>query len=144
ACLVAAFFAPLAATRIDLLDDYLAALRSVKPGLWLVGFAATGCMLRIVWDFLYPSIPVSDSNIYLILARDIYNGGAYEIAGTRAYWPPGYPLYLTGVFMIFGDSARAILISNLVLYVITIFAAYKLTLRLFGASSASMAVVILA
>ncbi len=144
ACLVAALFAPLAATRIDMLDDYLAALRSVKPGLWLAGFAAIGCMLRIVWDFLYPSIPVSDSNIYLILARDIYNGGAYEIAGTRAYWPPGYPLYLTGVFMIFGDSARAILISNLVLYVITIFAAYKLTLRLFGASSASIAVVILA
>ena len=144
ACLVAALIASLAATRIRVFDDYLARLRLVTPGVWLTGFAIAGCVLRIAWDFMYPSVPVSDSNTYLTLARQIYNGEAYESAGTRAYWAPGYPLYLTGVFVVFGDSARAILTSNLLLYVVTILAAYKLTLRLFGPASAKMAVAALA
>ena len=143
ACLAAALFAPLAAARMSMIDGCLTELRSVKPASWLAGFAVTGCALRIAWDFVYPGVPVSDSNIYLILARHIYNGEAYEIAGTSAYWPPGYPLYLTGVFLIFGDSARGILASNLVLYVASIFVAYKLALRLFGVSSASLAVAVL-
>jgi len=144
ACVAAMLFAPLVASRMRVLTRFLAPLSAVTPGLLLAGLILLGCALRIAWDLLFPSVPVSDSSTYLILARKLHSGEAYATADTRAFWPPGYPFYLTGVFAVFGDSASGILFSNLVLYVVTLVATYGLTLRLCGSISAKMAALLLA
>lgn len=77
-----------------------------------------GLILRVGWIALFPAQAGSDGAVYLELAQRLEQGGVYEMAGTKAYWPAGYPLFLVPWVAIFDDLRTAYLASNLALFVV--------------------------
>jgi hypothetical protein len=75
-----------------------------------------GVALRFAWVALFPAAPMSDGATYLMLAKALASGEPYEMEGTRAYWPPGYPIWLAAWLAVFGDERLAVTGSNLVLF----------------------------
>lgn len=102
---------------------------------------AIGITLRVIWIFLFPATPSSDGASYLQLAQGLLANNHYETAGTRAYWPPGYPLFLVPWLAIF-SAATAITISQLFLYIIGALGCYKLAEHYSGKKAALVAVLI--
>jgi|CXWL01.1.fsa_nt_gi hypothetical protein len=104
----------------------LAVSRQVeKISIWNI--VALGLGFRLLWVFSFPAQPGSDGGVYLKLAEVLKNGGVYEIAGTRAYWPVGYPLFLSAWLHLVEDRQIAYLLSNLFVYLFAISGVIKLT-----------------
>lgn len=102
---------------------------------------AIGIFLRIIWIYSFPATPSSDGASYLQLAQGLLINNHYETAGTRAYWPPGYPLFLVPWLKIF-PSGIAITISQLFLYVVGAIGCYKLAEQYSGKRAAIIAALI--
>lgn len=83
---------------------------------WMI--IAIGLFARIAWVVLFPAQPGSDGAVYLGLAEQLLQDGSYEVAGTRAYWPVGYPLFLVPWVAIFDEERLALLVSNMSLFVL--------------------------
>lgn len=107
---------------INLTNKLVAKLETIP----LLVIVSVGMVLRILWVALFPAEPGSDGAIYLLLAERFQQGASYEVANTRAYWPPGYPLFLSGFLQVLGDSKSAYLLSNMVVYLVGIFGAHSL------------------
>lgn len=105
---------------------------------------ALGLILRAGWIALFPVEAGSDGAVYLGLAERLAQDGAYEWAGTKAYWPAGYPLFLAPWVAIFDDSRTAYLVSNLVLFVVGAFGVAALARFLAGARAGNFAALLLA
>jgi hypothetical protein len=106
--------------------------------------AVFGLALRLAWIFAFPAHPSSDGSIYLMLAETLKEGGTYQIANSRAYWPVGYPLFLAGWLSVFENHQVAYLFSNAVLYVVAIYGVAKLSHYLTGGKSESLAALLFA
>ena len=61
------------------------------PVVWIL---LIGILLRLIWILFFPAQPGSDGAVYMSLASRLRAFEEYEIAGTRAYWPPGYAMVL--------------------------------------------------
>lgn len=94
-----------------------------------------GLVLRILWNVAFPSVPGSDGGTYLAIAIRLLEEGEYFVGGMRAYWPPGYPLFLALWYSIF-PSFLAFHLANLVLFVCCFYGVVFLV-RLFGDDCAS-------
>jgi len=93
----------------------------------LVGF-----LLRFVWILLVDPKPVSDFDWYFAKGMDISQGRGYHAHGApSAFWPVGYPLFLAGLFSVFGRSILAARIANILLYTGILALSYGLAQRLF-------------
>ena len=99
-----------------LLAKLRTALESIQSSKALVIIMLVGISVRILWIFLFPAVPTSDGKTYIELASLVAKGGDYYIAGTYSYWPPGYPLFLSVVFWLFGSSEATIFWTNIILY----------------------------
>ncbi len=110
--------------------------------LWIV--ISLGLVLRVAWVAIFPAAPVSDGEVYLGLAHRMLYGEGYEVAGRKAYWPPGYPLFLLPWLFVFESDALAILLSNLVLFVVGCLGVFKLAREFSGEAGARFAVAIFA
>lgn len=97
-----------------------------------------GAALRLAWVLVFPSTPQSDGRTYLQLARALADGAPYQTAGTFAYWPVGYPLWLAG-WLQFVDVPGAVLLSQLVAYIVGFMGIYRLARRLRGEGAARIA-----
>jgi putative flippase GtrA len=86
-----------------------------------------GLCLRLMWAFFFNAEPGSDGATYLALAEKIVNGAEYEIANTKAYWPVGFPLYLSVWLLILPNTKVAYLVSNLFIYIVSFLGIYKAT-----------------
>lgn len=93
------------------------ALEKVPSAIWYPAILAIGIGIRFGWALAYQPAPVSDGAAYVHLANDLLAGRQMEIAGTYAYWPPGYPFFLYVWFSLFGNSYWAQVASNVFLYV---------------------------
>ncbi|MDD5395601.1 MAG: hypothetical protein PHE17_21475 [Thiothrix sp.] len=111
------------------------------PAPWVA--VLIGLVLRLTWVFVFPSTPQSDGAIYLQLAAALANGQAYEIGGTSAYWPVGYPLWLCGWLLLF-DAPTAVLLSQTVAYLVAAAGVIKLANHLQGDTAARIAIWIFA
>lgn len=107
----------------------------------LILIIAAGLVLRLAWVIAFPATPSSDSATYLVLAAKLLNEGYYETAGTRAYWPPGYPFFLTPWLWVFGPKL-AVLISQISLYLVGAVGCYKLAKILAGEQAGRLAVLL--
>jgi 4-amino-4-deoxy-L-arabinose transferase-like glycosyltransferase len=58
--------------------------------------------------------------------------------------PPGYPVWLASVFLLFGKSAQAVVLSQVFLFLGTLILTYALTEKMFGLRPAWIAVILLA
>jgi 4-amino-4-deoxy-L-arabinose transferase-like glycosyltransferase len=85
---------------------------SPRRALGLIGAIA---VLRVAWVLLVPTRPFSDGATYDYLARQLLERGQYTTGESFAYWPPGYPFWLAGVYAVFGTHVIAAKLSAVVL-----------------------------
>lgn len=92
------------------------ALEPIESFKALLIIIVIGIAVRMLWVFLFPAIPTSDEKTYIELASKLAKGDEYYIAGTYSYWPPGYPLFLSVIFRLFGSSGATIFWMNIIFY----------------------------
>jgi putative flippase GtrA len=107
--------------------------------IFLLGFFA-----RLVWVVFFPAEPGSDGSVYMALAEKIKNFEEYEISGTKAYWPVGYPVFLAIWFFIFENTKLAYIASNFILYFFAILGVYRLSEHIVGEKYSRLSVLLLA
>lgn len=90
--------------------------RSALIPIWLI--AIIGLVLRIAWIVVFPAEPGSDGGVYLALGSRLSAGETYQAGGTYAYWPVGYPLFLSVWQTVLGDDQAAYLLSNLAIFLV--------------------------
>jgi len=96
--------------------------------------------IRIAWASAVRSVPVSDFAYYVDKAAGLASGRGYTTGGVpTAFWPPGYPIFLAGVFRVLGDSHTVIIGTSIVLWTVTTALVYLLGLRLDGRATAAIA-----
>jgi len=118
--------------------------RTSSARTWILLCLGIGVALRLGWVWAFPGAPTSDGASYLYLAKRLLAGQEYEVAGTRAFWPPGYPFYLLPWLYLIHDVALAILLSNLALFAVGSAGVWVLGLRLVGEGGARLALAVYA
>jgi len=93
-------------------------LVSINKWAWFLGCISIGLILRLAWVWFFPAAPSSDGAIYINLTKEILAGHPYAMAGSRAYWPPGYPIFLAPWVWAFNDATTAVIASNLFLFLV--------------------------
>jgi hypothetical protein len=76
-----------------------------SPGLGsLLAVILLGIALRVLVAIAFPANLVSDSHQYLDLAHKLAAGDQYSDPGGLAFWPPGLPLALAPLLLVFGRN----------------------------------------
>jgi len=119
-------------------------LGAVPRGRFLVGLLMTATVLRVAWIAAFPAPTRSDGAVYVALATALAAGQPYATDLGRAYWPPGYPLFLTPIFWLFGASSMAIVASNLALCAASVLAVLALGRAVADEPTARLAAVLVA
>lgn len=106
----------------------------------LLGACAIGALVRVLWIANVDAVPVSDFAYYVGKAVSLANGQGYANNGVpTAFWPPGYPIFLAGVFRVFGGSLAVVKATNVVLWTVTTALVYLLGLKLDGRATGAVA-----
>lgn len=113
-----------------------------RTPLWAI--VLLGLVLRVIWIALFPAEPASDGKAYLTLGIRLSAGQEYEIVGTRAYWPIGYPLFLAVWLKLLGDGTAAYLFGNLFSYLLGVIGVAFLGRTLAGDRAARIAALLFA
>jgi 4-amino-4-deoxy-L-arabinose transferase-like glycosyltransferase len=98
----------------------------------LLAILALGILLRAALGIIHPYV-FDDSHDYVQLAQRWLADGTYGLQ-TKSGWMtasrmPGYPLFLAGLFALFGNSLRAVVLAQAILSTGTIALAYALARR---------------
>lgn len=101
-----------------------------------------GITIRILWILTFPATPTSDGASYLHLAQHLLAEGRYETAGTKAYWPPGYPFFLMPWLALFPKSI-AVPLSQIFLYIFATIGCYKLATYFSGNQAGRLAALLI-
>jgi len=90
--------------------------------------------LRVVWALIIPTLPISDSAAYDILARNLTEYSTYGWTPDRpsAYWPVGTSAIYAVFYKIFGHSYTPIVAFNIVVGVGLVSLTMSLARRFFG------------
>lgn len=97
---------------------------STKMRLGALGAVLAAIALRIYFVWQFPFFEAGDTPIYQELAQNWLRHGAYglEIAGRLQpvdIRVPGYPAFLAGIYAVFGESARAVMLMQAGIGVLT-------------------------
>ena len=99
----------------------------------LVAACVVAALVRIAWISLVHAVPVSDFGFYYGKAVSLAAGAGYTNSGVpTAFWPPGYPFFLSLFFYVTGPSVLVSKLVSIGLWVVTTALAYLLGLRLGG------------
>jgi len=116
-----------------------------KTILWL--FVAS-LLIRLLLVFVHTDVKlVHEMNGYDYAARSMLAGKGFicvEERGYRAFLPPGYSLFLAGVYWLFGHSFFAVRLVQAILGALTVVLAYVLTKHVFDEKVAKLGAWILA
>ena len=93
--------------------------------LWLLALIAVSVLVRACAPFPDQLVKVPDSGTYVTAARDLISGDFSRGLGRRT---PGYPLLITA----FGENARAMMLAQMTLGVLTAALLFAITLRMTG------------
>jgi len=95
----------------------LALSRDPRLPTWAMWVAvAVGLLLRVDWLRDVPTQPVTDFAWYFDRAAEMARGLGYQVEGRpTAYWPVGYPGFLSLLFRITGPSVEAARLANALL-----------------------------
>jgi hypothetical protein len=107
-------------------------------------FIGAMTVLRLAWVFLVPTQPTSDHAVYQGLAVRLAETGVYDTAKHRAYWPPGYPAFLAGLYGVFGTSIVVAKLGNVAVAGLVDLLSWQLVRSRVGATAAIAALVLTA
>ena len=104
--------------------------RHLAPALAVV---AVSVAARGAWVTIVHAHPVSDYLFYYESAVSLATGHGYSILGhPTAFFPVGYPAFLTGLFAALGPSLRVVSVSGVVLWTLAALFACLLGVELRG------------
>jgi len=115
----------------------------IRPKMWICAIISLGLVVRLLWVMTFPTLPRSDTATYVGLAYKLYRLGEYSVAGTYAYWPPGYPFFLFAHFKLFGPYLWVAVLANCWLYAATVVVVYVFARRLAGAGAGAARIAML-
>ena len=102
-----------------------------------------GIFLRIAWVVSFTALPTSDGATYLSLANSLSRGEPYYVAGSFAFWPPGYPFFLAPWLLIF-PASFAVPLSQIVLFSVSALGVFRLAEKNASQEAAKISVLLLA
>lgn len=107
---------------------------------------AVALALRLIYVTLAPQIGITrDADCYRIIAGNIAEYHAYlGIDGKPdVFWPPGYPLFISVIYMLFGiDNLAAVRITQAILSALMVFPVYFICARVFAPKVGIIAAII--
>src|SRR5438094_4753635 len=86
-------------------------------GMAVAVIAAVALVLRLAFDLRAPPFVTNDSLSYLLPGYDLIHTGGFAPLLKR---PPLYPLFVGGLFGLFGDELRALTLVQHLLGVLTV------------------------
>jgi len=99
---------------------------------------AVALLIRLLWIHLFPAVPATDFLYYFQGGESLSQGEGYRLKGElTAFWPVGYPFFLSLVFRLFGVSVFAAQAANIVLYLVAMVLAIQLAKTLFQSPAAA-------
>jgi 4-amino-4-deoxy-L-arabinose transferase-like glycosyltransferase len=102
-----------------------------------------GLGVQLLSALLIDAVPTSDALTYLELAQRLSRGAAYvDGSGNRAFWPPGMPLYLAPFLAVLEHAKFAVIVANLLLYLVSAISLRSIVTRLADQQSAKLAVLL--
>ncbi|MFN7922454.1 MAG: hypothetical protein U0Q16_20285 [Bryobacteraceae bacterium] len=131
----APFLAQLARQSVEWLEP--------RRGKLVVLAAVIGLAIRLGWALALPTPPVSDGVEYQGLATRLAATGEYSslvptpgepssFTKWYVYRAPGYPMFLAACFLVFGHGAWLPMAANLALFLVTLYALYRLVATIAG------------
>jgi 4-amino-4-deoxy-L-arabinose transferase-like glycosyltransferase len=103
-------------------------------------------LLRIIWAYFVPIVPVSDSFLYDAFAKSIASGNGYAFpeGNLTVYWPVGTSAIYALLYKCFGFSYLPILIFNIMIGVSIVWLTYAICLRYLNQSTAILSALLVA
>jgi 4-amino-4-deoxy-L-arabinose transferase-like glycosyltransferase len=97
-----------------------------------------GLVLRLLWILLIHHDQVSDFAWYYQRGMEVAGGQGYSVNGMpTAYWPAGYPLFLGGLFYLFGPIPFVAKLANVIFCGATIWLTYLFAKKVFRSVEAA-------
>lgn len=110
----------------------------MRPSVRLFVLVAVNLVVRLVWLWYMHPPQVDDFEWYFTHATQMYEGQGYVWYGhATAYWPIGYPYFLSLLFHLTGPSVIMGLLANVVLSTAIVLLVYGITERIFRNTSVS-------
>lgn len=118
--------------------------KTPSVGIWHVLIVAI--LLRLIWAYFVPVVPVSDSFLYDVFAQSIANGNGYAFPNgdITVYWPVGTSAIYALLYKIFGVSYSAIVVFNTVIGMAIVWLTYAIAKRYVQKSIALIAALLVA
>ena len=112
----------------------------------LASIVAFAVGLRVVWAWLVPVVPVSDSMAYDAFARTLVEHGVFgwNADSPLAFWPPGTTFLHALIFYLFGSGYTGIVVLNILLSAGVIITTYRVADRYHGARIATATTLLIA
>jgi len=111
---------------------------------WVMSCILIGVLLRIAWVSVFQAPLRSDYATYFSLAQSLAERGTYQVSNSAyAFWPPGYPLFLSVFLVIFGSHAWVVSLVNLVLFGASVAVGFHLARVFLDDSAARLATFLL-
>lgn len=137
---------------IDVLNSYMTAQpynQESRELLWtssLTQIAVLAVVLRFVWAWWVPVIPVSDGAAYDAFARTLVLQGTFgwEESHPTAFWPPGTTFLHAALYALFGIRYEPIIAMNIALSVGIIWVTARLAARFWNQQTAVLSALVLA
>lgn len=78
-------------------------------------------------------IPQSDGAYYNEVANNLLNNEGFTYKENRAIVAPGYPFFIAGSYLLFGqDNHAAVRIVQIILFIISVYLIYRISSRMFN------------
>jgi 4-amino-4-deoxy-L-arabinose transferase-like glycosyltransferase len=103
--------------------------------------ASVALVLRLAFGLRAPPFVTNDSLSYLLPGYDLLHGGGFVPLLKR---PPLYPLFVGGVFGLFGEELRALTLVQHLLGVVTVVLTYGVGRLLYGSAVGTLAALLTA
>lgn len=114
--------------------------RDSRLAVWLIVFVATIVRLAYVTLIVGPDSPPTYDGIgYDMLGISLLQKGMYGLAKPTAFRPPGYPLFLAVIYLVFGHSFAAVRLVQVGVDALTCALVYAVGAKLFNRRVAFLA-----
>ena len=124
------------------------ALAALPPPYWLALIFLLALVLRVAFVLAVEPVPPPDSDPdwYDTVARNLASGRGFVLDSGEetAFWPPGYALALSSVYVLFGSGLTIAKLFNALLGALTVLPTYGIGSRVFGRRTGLIGALLLA